>query len=237
MARSTMTDLGKILMVIPARGGSKRLPRKNVLPLGGKPLICWTIEAALATGLDARILVTSDDEEILALAGEYEAQGLIAHRRPSELATDTAGTADVLIDAVEAQEKDGYISDTLVLLQPTSPLRNAYDISTAIDVFEKTGCCDTVVSVCETDHPKAWVGMIDDNLSFSGADLTGKRSQDYQKEYRLNGAVYVARSEALITTQSLFTSRLRASVMVRARSLDIDQAIDFRICESFIQEP
>ena len=229
-----MADCGTILMVIPARGGSKRLPRKNVRSLAGKPLICWTIEAALATDLDARILVTSDDNEILALAGEYESQGVIAHRRPSELATDTASTADALIEAVEAEQKAGFAPDTLVLLQPTSPLRNASDILAAIKVFEATGCSDTVVSVCEVDHPTAWVGVIEDRSLFSGVELSGKRSQDYQMEYRLSGAIYVAHAEVLMGTRSLFTDRLRASVMPRLRSFDIDEDIDFRVCESLI---
>jgi len=229
-----MADLGNVLIVIPARGGSKRLPRKNVLPLAGKPLICWTIETALDTYLDARIVVTSDDDKILSLAQEYADQGVVAHNRPDELATDTATTADALIDVVKTECAAGYSADTLILLQPTSPLRNANDILAAVQVFETTGCRDTVVSVCEVDHPTAWVGMIDDDSRFSGIDLSGKRSQDYQKEYRLNGAVYVARAEVLMDKQVLFTDQLLASVMPRIRSLDVDDVVDFKICESLI---
>lgn len=229
-----MADLGKVLIVIPARGGSKRLPRKNVLPLAGKPLIFWTIEVALATRLDARIVVTSDDDEILSLTQQYAEQGVITHSRPDELATDTATTADALIDAVKAERAAGYAPDTLILLQPTSPLRNADDILAAVQIFETTDCCDTVVSVCEVDHPTAWVGMIDDHSKLSGIDLSGKRSQDYQKEYRLNGAVFVARTELLMKKRALFSDRLRASVMPRDRSFDIDEAVDFLVCESLI---
>ena len=130
-----MADIGEILVVIPARGGSKRLPRKNVLPLAGKPLICWTIEAAMEAKLNARIMVTSDDDEILAIARQYESQGVIAYKRPDELATDTASTADVLIDAVIAEQAADYDPKTLVLLQPTSPLRNAEDIRATLDVY------------------------------------------------------------------------------------------------------
>jgi CMP-N,N'-diacetyllegionaminic acid synthase len=231
---ATMADLGKVLIVIPARGGSKRLPRKNLLPLAGQPLICWTIEAALATRLDARIVVTSDDDEILNIVQGYAEQGVFAHNRSDELATDTATTADALIDAVKAENTAGYAPDTVILLQPTSPLRNAGDILAAVQVFAETGCSDTVVSVCEVDHPTAWVGMIGDDSKFNGIDLSGKRSQDYQKEYRLNGAVYVARVEVLRDKQTLFTDRLRASVMPRVRSFDIDEEVDFRICESLI---
>ena len=229
-----MADCGKILVVIPARGGSKRLPRKNVLPLAGKPLIYWTIETALATGLNARILVTSEDEEILSLARSYESQGLTVHTRPSELASDVASTADALVDAVQAEQKAGYAPEILVLLQPTSPLRNAEDVLSAFNVFEEAGCSDTGVGVCELEHPTAWVGKIGDDSSFTGIDLSGKRSQDYQEEYRLNGAVYVVRTEVLMNTGSLFTERLRASVMPRIRSFDIDEEVDFRICGSLI---
>lgn len=226
-----MGDTGDILVVIPARGGSKRLPRKNVLPLAGKPLICWTIEAALEAKLNARIMVTSDDEEILAIARQYQSQGVIAYKRPDELATDTASTADVLIDAVETEQAAGHDPKTLVLLQPTSPLRNAEDIRAALDVYREGGCKDTVVTVCEVDHPTAWVGTIGDGGRFEGIVPTGKRSQDYRKEYRLNGAVYVTGAYNLLTVGSIFTKELIASVMVRNRSYDIDTLDDFQICE------
>ncbi|RBP25023.1 N-acylneuraminate cytidylyltransferase/CMP-N,N'-diacetyllegionaminic acid synthase [Marinobacter pelagius] len=229
-----MADAGDILVVIPARGGSKRLPRKNMLPLGGKPLICWTIEAALEAKLNARIMVTSDDEEILAIAWQYKNEGVIAYKRPAELATDAASTADVLIDAVKAEQASGYDPKTLVLLQPTSPLRTADDIPAALEVFREGGCEDTVVTVCEVDHPTAWVGTIGEGSKLEGIDLSGKRSQDYRKEYRLNGAVYVARTDHLLNSGSLFTEGVRASVMPRVRSLDIDESVDFRVCEGLI---
>jgi len=229
-----MVDRSDLLIVIPARGGSKRLPRKNILPLAGKPLICWTIETALQVGLGARVLVTSDDEEILNIAERYEEQGVIVHRRPDALATDSATTAEALIEAVESERKVGHRPDVLVLLQPTSPLRTAGDVLEAVQVFRQGGCKDTVVSVCEVDHPTAWIGVIGDEAKFSGIDRLGKRSQDYRKEYRLNGAVYVARTDVLLNRSSLFTESLKASVMPRARSFDIDEEVDFRVCESLI---
>jgi CMP-N,N'-diacetyllegionaminic acid synthase len=232
----SMSDLGGILMVIPARGGSKRLPRKNVLPLCGKPLICWTIEAALQTDLSARILVSSDDDEILALARRYSDRGVIAHRRTDASATDTATTAEALAEVVESERQTGYMPDTLILLQPTSPLRNAQDILAAVNMFKQAGCKDTVVSVCEVDHPSAWIGVIDEDSAFNGINVSNKRSQDYHKEYRLNGAVYVARSDVLIRKGSLFTGRLRASVMPRSRSVDVDEEADLRVCTSYLSK-
>lgn len=225
-----MADMGEVLVVIPARGGSKRLPRKNVLPLAGKPLICWTIEAAINAGLDARIMVSSDDEEILAIARQYESKGLITYKRPNALATDTASTADVLIDAINFARKAGYASKTIMLLQPTSPLRAAEDIHGALQVYSDGGCKDTVVSVCEVDHPSAWIGTIGEESRLEGIDLSGKRSQDYQKEYRLNGAIYVTSVEMLVDEGNLFGNVLRASVMPRSRSLDIDEEMDLELC-------
>lgn len=229
-----MTDAGKILMLIPARGGSKRLPRKNVLPLAGKPLICWTIEAALATELDARIMVSSDDEEILDIARQYASRGVVAYKRPNELATDTASTVDVVIDAIKAEKNHGHEPETVVLLQPTSPLRTGEDIISALNIFEETGCSDTVVSVCEVDHPTAWVGKVSDGSRFEGVELSGKRSQDYKKEYRLNGAVYIINTCLVQEKFSLFSSVIRASVMPRERSTDIDDFIGIKVCEAMI---
>jgi N-acylneuraminate cytidylyltransferase/CMP-N,N'-diacetyllegionaminic acid synthase len=230
-----MTEPSERLIVIPARGGSKRLPRKNVLLLAGKPVICWTIEAALEAGLNARIMVTSDDEEILSIARRYADRGLIAHKRPAELATDHATTADVLKEALDADQQAGYSAKTLILLQPTSPLRSAEDIRAAVETYEHSGSGDTVVSVCEVDHPTAWIGTISDSGHLKGVDLTGKRSQDCRKEYRLNGAVYVSSEKTLRETGRLFTDSVRAWVMPRARSIDIDEAVDFRICEHLIK--
>jgi N-acylneuraminate cytidylyltransferase/CMP-N,N'-diacetyllegionaminic acid synthase len=231
----SMTEPSERLIVIPARGGSKRLPRKNVLPLAGKPLICWTIEAALKTGLNARILVTSDDEEILSIARRYVDKGLIAHKRPADLATDHATIADVLQEALDAEQQAGYSAKTLILLQPTSPLRSAEDIRAAVEKYEHSGSGDTVVSVCEVDHPTAWIGTISESGHLNGLDVTGKRSQDYQKEYRLNGAVYITPVSILSETGQLFADSIRAFVMPRARSVDIDEAVDFMMCENLIK--
>lgn len=231
-----MDDTGEILVVIPARGGSKRLPRKNVLPLAGKPLICWTIEAALEAKLKARIMVTSDDEEILAIAQQYQSKGVIAYKRPDELATDTASTADVLIDAVKVEQAAGHGPKTLVLLQPTSPLRTAEDILAALEIYRDGGCEDTVVTVCEVDHPTAWVGSVTSDSLFIGVSATSKRSQDYEKEYRLNGAVYIVNITALLRDEKIFSSQPLASKMPRSRSLDVDDYLDYQICGTLLAD-
>lgn len=217
----------EILIVIPARGGSKRLPKKNVLPLAGKPLICWTIEAALESGLNAKIIVTSDDEEILTIARQYKKDGVVAHKRPDELATDTATTIGVIKDVCSFSESIYFKPTTIVLLQPTSPLRTAVDIRAAVDLYYQKHNQNTVVSVCEVDHPTAWTGTVNKDCVISGIDFTGKRSQEYTEEYRLNGAIYVANYDHVVTTDVLFTENVYAYVMPKEKSVDIDDMNDY----------
>lgn len=225
------------LIIIPARGGSKRLPRKNVKPLAGKPLICWTIEAAIKAKLDAKIIVTSDDDEILGLADAYKSKEVYKRKRPDSLATDTASTVDSILDVIESEKALGNQPQTVILLQPTSPLRNESDIRKAFILYNDTETNrsrDTVVSVCEAEHPTAWVGYVESDMSFKGTNLMNKRSQDYEKEYRLNGAVYVASVEHIFKEKSLFSQKLKASVMPRTRSIDIDEEVDFKVCEGLL---
>lgn len=229
-----MADIGNVLIVIPARGGSKRLPRKNVLPLGGKPLICWTIDAALESGIEAQIVVTSDDADILDIARKYSAKSVVPHRRPDELGSDQAKTVDVVRDAIESQKRAGYPADTVILLQPTSPLRTGADIAAALELYRQGSGEHTVVSVCEVDHPTAWIGTIAPDNTLQGLDLSGKRSQDYAREYRLNGALYVASVQTVLGRESLFTDELKAYVMPRNRSIDIDEREDFDFCSVLI---
>lgn len=229
-----MTDAGNVLIVIPARGGSKRLPRKNVLPLGGKPLICWTIDAALQSGIEARIVVTSEDPEILDVAQGFAAKGVMVHKRPDELGSDQARTVDVVLDAMEAEQRAGYEADTVILLQPTSPLRTGADIAVALRLYEQSPGVNSLVSVCEVDHPRAWMGTIGRDNTLQGVDLSGKRSQEYAKEYRLNGALYVSSARTIKARASLFTDELKAYVMPRNRSVDIDTQDDFDFCSVLI---
>lgn len=180
-------------------------------------------------------MVTSDDDEILSVSEQYEKQDVISYRRSAELATDAATTTDVLVDALQAESARGYNPGMIVLLQPTSPLRKPVDVTNAVGLFCDNGAAGTVVSVCEVDHPTAWIGKIDSNSRLNGLDLDATRSQDHDKEYRLNGAVYVASVSGLLATGNLFTQQLFASVMPRERSLDIDNEIDFWVCECFMK--
>jgi N-acylneuraminate cytidylyltransferase/CMP-N,N'-diacetyllegionaminic acid synthase len=147
----------RIIALVPARGGSKGLPGKNVLPLLGKPLIAWTIEQAKACSYIDRVMVTTDDDGIAAAAREFGAD--VPFKRPAHLATDAAKSLDVVLHALDWLEAHGDRYDLLVLLQPTSPLRTAGDIGGALDLFISKNA-GAVVSVCETDHHPYWSNTI-----------------------------------------------------------------------------
>lgn len=224
-----MADTRRTIAIIPARGGSKRLPRKNVLPLAGKPLIAWSIEAAIASGIANAVVVSSDDDEILAVAGGYDVSAL---KRPAALATDAAATIDVVLDVLAQKASQGDEYSTVILLQPTSPFREGADISAAHAVYLE-GAGNSVVSVCEVEHPIQWCGTVTSEGFLAGFDLkSGKRSQDYPTSYRLNGAIYIASSETLRTQRTFFSDDVIAYKMPRDRSVDIDSYLDFIVCEA-----
>ena len=215
------------LAIIPARGGSKRLPRKNVLDLNGKPLIGWSIEAALKSEYIDKVVVTSDDDEILAISKKYGADTI---NRPDELASDTATTFDAIKHTVDNYETYDYV----VLLQATSPLRDEKHIDEAIELLEAKNA-DAVVSVCEMDHSPLWSNTLDETLSMKGFlkdEVLNKRSQDLEKYYRLNGAIYICKTDKLLEEKSFFLKdNIFAYAMDRKSSIDIDEEIDFKIAQ------
>lgn len=218
------------LAIIPARGGSKRLPRKNVLDLCGKPIIAYSIEAALKSKYIDKVIVSSDDEEILDISKKFGADII---KRPIDLANDTATTFDTIKHTIDNFEKYDYI----VLLQPTSPLRNEKHIDEAIQLLEEKNA-DAIVSVCEMDHSPLWSNTLpkDGNMSnFLKDEILNKRSQDLEKYYRLNGAIYICKTEKLIENKSFFLKdNIFAYIMNRENSVDIDEEIDFKIAEVLI---
>jgi CMP-N,N'-diacetyllegionaminic acid synthase len=218
------------LVIIPSRGGSKRLPRKNILDLHGKPLIAWSIEAGLKSKYIDKVVVSSDDEEILYISQKYGASII---KRPDELATDVARTFDAIKHTIESIERYDYI----VLLQATSPLRDDNHIDEAIELLEEKNA-DAIVSVCEMDHSPLWSNTLDDSLSMQGFlkdEVLKKRSQDLETYYRLNGAIYICKTDKLLEEKSFFLKdNIFAYVMSREKSIDIDEEIDFRIAEAMI---
>jgi CMP-N,N'-diacetyllegionaminic acid synthase len=216
------------LAVIPARGGSKRLPRKNVLKLAGKPLIAWTVEAAKNSKYIDRIIVSSDDTEILQIADDLKVENI---KRPDKLANDTSSTFSV-VEHVIRQCNSNF--DFILLLQPTSPLRNAAHIDEAIELLMKRDA-DAIISVCETEHSPLWANTLPDNGSmeaFVPQDFINTRSQDLPKYFRLNGAIYICNTDKFKQCQTLLIdSNIYAYEMTQASSVDIDTQIDFSLAE------
>lgn len=226
-----MIEGKRILGVIPARGGSQALPRKNVLPLAGKPLIAWTIEAAQASRYLDRLVLSSDDEEIMGVAKEYDCE--VPFRRPPRLAADYTPGIEPVLHALE--ELGGF--DYVVLLQPTSPLRTPDDIDAAIEkcIGEQAPCC---VSVVRADKPPQWMYTLDDRQRLapvlSEPENLATRQQG-APVYVLNGAVYVAHVIRLQRTRQFVTDETVGYEMPPERSLDIDTAVDFATVESIIR--
>ena len=218
------------LAIIPARGGSKRLPRKNILDLAGKPLIVWSIETGLKRWYIDQVIGTSDDDEILSIAHKFGSEII---KRPDELANDTATSFDAIKHTIENISRYDYI----VLLQPTSPLRSVKNIDEAIELLEKRKA-DAVVSVCEMDHSPLWSNTLpnDENMThFIRDEIKNRRSQDLDPYYRLNGAIYICDTNKLLEEKSFFLhDNIFAYKMDRESSIDIDEKIDFKFAEILI---
>lgn len=211
--------------MITARGGSKGLPRKNVLPAGGKPLIAWTVTAAQEAQCVDRVVLSSDDDEIMAVAATWGCD--VPFRRPGELASDTASSMDVVLHALD--QLPGY--DYVALLQPTSPLRNAADIDAAFALLQASGA-PSCVSVCEAEQSPYWMYRLAENGKLHALlpeRSTASRRQDLPPVYVLNGAIYIARVDWLRATGSFLAEECIAYLMPRERSIDIDNVEDFEI--------
>lgn len=226
----------RLLALIPARGGSKRLPRKNLAPLAGRPLIAWSIETALAATTIDRVVVSTDDPEIASVARATGAE--VPFLRPPELATDAAGSEAVIRHALETLEAEGENFDQVMLLQPTSPLRTAHDIDGAARLMHERNA-EAVISVCPCDHPPEWSNTLPPDGSLRGffrPGVRGTRSQDLPLSYRLNGAIYLYDCARLRGSGNLMMDdNSYAYIMPRERSIDIDTELDLRIVEVLLQ--
>ncbi len=231
-----MTAPPRILGLVAARGGSKRLPRKNALPLAGKPLLAWTVDAACSAQAIDNVVLSTDDTELADIGRCHGAR--VPFARPAELASDTATTVDVMLHALRELEIQGEHYDYIALLQPTSPLRDAQDIDAAIALLLDKRA-DAVVSVCEVDHPPEWSNTLpaDGNMAqFYRPGIRTRRSQDLPTSYRLNGAIYLYSCKRLLASGELnMDDNCYAYIMPRERSVDIDTAVDFEIAELFMQ--
>lgn len=223
------------LYIIPARGGSKGIPRKNIKPLGGRPLIWWAIDAARAAGApDDHIILSTDDAEIAASAREA---GLpVPYMRPAALATDTAGSREVILDAMAWADSRGVAYDCVVLLQPTSPFRTAADIRAALGLYRPD--IDMVVSVKEASANPYYNCFETDSatgfLHISKGDGLLTRRQDAPAALEYNGAVYVINPESVRAMPLGAFPRRVPSLMPAERSIDLDTPLDWTVAEAIL---
>lgn len=225
-----------ILCIIPARGGSQGVPRKNIKRIAGKPLIAWTIELALDVKGLSDVVVSTDDVEIARIAEFYGAK--VPFVRPAKLSNSTASGEDVLVHAlVECQRLYGMTYDWVLYLQPTSPLRGKEDILGAINMAKKG--VDAIVSVNEVTEPPQWMKRIEGDgtmVDFLGELSCGPDRQSLELPYILNGAIYMVRSEVLLQGKGIYGGVTKALKMSKERSVDIDTPFDFRLAEILLSE-
>jgi CMP-N,N'-diacetyllegionaminic acid synthase len=220
----------KAVAIIPARGGSKGLPRKNIRIVGGKPLIGWTIDAARACEKIDRVIVSSDDDEILAVAESFGAKTL---KRPDDLSTDTARPESVFEHALQSIPQEG-LPEFAVYLQPTSPLRSSQHISDAFNVLERSAA-DALISVYETDKKvlKSFILDTEDHLrGVLNNQAPFMNRQLLPGVYMPNGAIYIVRAKDFLKTRSYLPQNTVPYVMPESLSIDVDSIDDLARIEA-----
>lgn len=231
-----MIGKAKVIAVIPARGGSKGLPGKNIVDLCGRPVIVYTIEAALRSSYVDKVLVSTDDDRIAAIAKKYGAE--VPFIRPKYLALDTAHTPPVIEHAVHFVERRGWKADYVVTLQPTSPLRTAHQIDEAITLLHRSHL-DSVMSVKETGFPPFWTVCVTKGravpLVNNGVDYFRKERQQLPKTYQPNGALYVTKRSVLLKKKVVIARNCGVVIMDERTSMDIDVREDLEQIRSAIR--
>ncbi len=229
---TSLSEKKTIVAIIPARGGSKGVPGKNIRLLNGKPLICYAIEEALKSIFIDRVVVTTDDLKIADISNKAGAEVII---RPAALAKDESPVIDAVFHVLE--NMNGEKPDIIVLLQATSPLRETKDIDGAIQLF-RAEPCDSLMSVCPAEHSPYWFFNIKNGLLSPLFDekFLEVRRQELPPAYRPNGAIYIISPETLRKYKSFYCNRTLAFVMNTKSSIDIDDEIDFQIAEQLMKQ-
>lgn len=225
-----------ILAIIPARGGSKGIPKKNIKLLNGKPLIAYTIEECLKSKYIDRVIVSTEDTEIANISLKYGAE--VPFLRPQELALDeTPGIEPILnvIDTLKKTEK--HFSDYTICLQCTSPFRSAYNIDEALELLINSSE-DFIVSVCESEISPYWMKKIENRLlkDFVTDDKFYCRRQDLPIVYRLNGAIYAGKTNKISMQKNWYNESALSYVMKQSESIDIDTMLDLKFAEFILKE-
>lgn len=229
----------KILALIPARGGSKGLPRKNIKPLLGKPLIAWTIEQAKASKYVDKVVVSTDDEEIAKVAVKYGAE--VPFLRPKELARDESPTIGVILHALEFFSDSGEKFDLLALLEPTSPLRDSEDIDKCIISLVDREDAESIVSICKLEgtHPEFNVIIDDSGFIRKALDKSSKfnvlRRQELRDIFFFEGSIYISNVSSLLKRKTFYHDRTLGYIVPRWKSLEIDEFCDLICAEALMK--
>jgi CMP-N,N'-diacetyllegionaminic acid synthase len=221
---------------IPARSGSKGVKDKNIRLLNGKPLLAYSIKAAKDSNLFDEIFVSTDSIEYADIAKRWGAN--VPFLRNEELATDTASTWDVVKDTLNNYMKNGMEFDTIAILQPTSPLRQTYDIINGYNQM-KFRNANAIVSVCEVDHSPLWSNTLPEDGSlknFLNQEILNLPRQSLPTYYRINGALYIAKTGYALNANSLYDDKCYSIVMSKENSIDIDSELDFIVAEALITQ-
>lgn len=224
----------KLLAVIPARSGSKGVKDKNIRLLAGKPLLAYSVEAALESGEFDEVMVSTDSEKYAAVAREYGAG--VPFLRSEATSADNAGTWDAVEEVLTMYRERGKTFDGFCLLQPTSPLRTAEDIRGACRIFRERAAF-AVVSVCEAEHSPLLCGQLPENGEFDGflSPENLRRRQELGTFYRLNGAIYLVETRRFKTDRFFYKKGSYAYIMPQERSVDIDTPLDFAVAEAVMK--
>lgn len=220
------------IAIIPARSGSKGLRDKNIRIFNGKPLLAYSVEAAIMSGLFEEVFVSTDSEKYAEIGREYGAH--VPFLRSPELSSDTASSWDVVKDVLQSFMNENIHFDTVALLQPTSPLRTSQDIVNAYRIMHDKQA-NAVVSICEVDHSPLWCNTLPDDDSLVGflpSELVTKVRQKLDTYYRINGAIYLVNVSYLFSAQTIYDHRCFAYKMEKRHSIDIDDLVDFQIAEA-----
>ena len=234
-----MTHQGKVLAIVPARGGSKGLPGKNLRPLHGKPLVAWPVVAALGAQSVDQVIISTDDPAIAEAARAAGAE--VPFMRPAHLASDKASSMDVVLHALDTLESQGQVFEYVVLLEPTSPLTESSDVESALERLRASReSADAIVGICrvESTHPEYDVRQNDQGLitPYAVPDFQSlRRRQDIEKLYFLEGSLYISSVEAFRLHRSFYHHRTLGYEVPRWKSIEVDDIFDFIMVEAVLQ--
>ena len=222
------------IAIIPARSGSKGLPDKNIKQLDGKPLIAYSIEAALKSKMFEEVMVSTDSNRYAEIATHFGAN--VPFLRSEKNASDYASSWDAVLEVLAAYKTIGIDFDTVCLLQPTSPLRTSEDIIAAYNLYNQNKAT-SVIGVCESEHSPLWMNRLPSDLSMDNfiiPSVNNKPRQVLDKFYRINGAIYIVNTNHLQKSTNIYINSF-AYIMKREKSIDIDSELDFICSETIMQ--